>query len=210
VLVVLIVEEAYKAIQKSEDQYEKIYEKYHSPDIDVRIDEVHIMPTDVGGNFFVSCTLHNINPEIPTTIERCFLEINVSGKMYQADPEKAENLIDWQINRSERYGGKYWAVDSENLWPVMSRVTDLMPLKRGIPQSGWIRFYASTIPRWPTRTAMESENVGHGYWDTSSIRKVTLVVVDPFGREHRGWSVPPFPRIGLVHIRGTVTKQQLL
>lgn len=180
------------------------------PTITIEIKEVLVEATGAKAAYcFLDVTLHNLSERAPCIITDWQVSLTVKdqtksssmlaelqGKQL-ANYTEAYNRNDIPINTPYYIGENGLPMIEaikEEIVSIRSLITEERPLRRGFPQSGWIGFLVSVDHAWPHYTVdspVEGE-VEHVIYKTTTVKAVSLEIIDGYGGRHSGWKKRPF------------------
>jgi hypothetical protein len=175
-------------------------EKNQFPTITTEIERAYISPVGIrSGNVFVLASVHNLNAAMACTVKRYELTICIAGKDYfgkQLPVTGFEMCLDQpRMSVADSIG-----LEEGPLLSLNDAVTDLSPLRRGIPVRGWLKYGFDDLPPWPLLVGRGSDFENSAKFDNSVVLSVTLTVIDAFDRTHPVSRTPPWRNVGTISL----------
>jgi len=166
------------------------------PAVDVQLKEVGLQPlwaAETGIAWvIVHIRLHNTTAECPTTIDDYQIFLTIEGKEYGGQVHTVDSFAETFASPIAIQTYK------ENLRDIRNLITQEKPLRRSSPVDGHLVFFFRGLPRWPivNDVPIMGAHPTMGARVKDSTEKLTVVVTDPFGKEHYGYATQPWTQAG--------------
>lgn len=212
-------------VNELEDRIQKLEEKPAQavPKIQVEIDEAIIEPVLHNTmRCFLRVMLRNLTENAPCIVERCSLSVRIGDEWYESgttiDVKTVELVTSDQLEHPslvpmnttyhvDEGGLPIIEVGREDIPSLLDSIGEDQPLRRGFPKLGWLGFFVSGLPNWPTQTKgtghYESEmdrETGKEFFveqqsvvrSTKIVRELKLQIIDGHGGGHSASKARPF------------------
>jgi hypothetical protein len=197
-LVFILIEGGYRTHLEAKHEISRLQSDTDLPTIQIKINEVIVMPFHGYADCFINFMAHNITGDVVTTMQKFECSIEITDKSYVGaaifDSDKYERVV---------YGDDYDDETRQLATDIRLSGSDLKPfnheaiLNRGIPINGWLHFRITGVPKWPERTESIGEGVEYDEEGNESpvvytevtlkaknILSCELTITDAFARPH--------------------------